>query len=199
MSVPDFPSRRTSLARRRALQRMMALGAAPASWLLAPHAWSLPAKTLQFPRDFGSHEELGTEWWYITGHVSAGGRPWGFQLTFFRRRVEATQPLQSAFAAKQLLLAHAALCDVQGQVLLHDQRMARAGMGLAGASSQDTAIHINDWRLTRASRDGQRAADASRYTATLKARDFALDLQMDTTQPTLLQGDRGLSRKGPLA
>jgi hypothetical protein len=70
---------------------------------------------LQFPRDFGSHPDLQTEWWYITGQLQAGGKPWGFQLTFFRSRIEAAQGLQSALAAKQLIFAHAALCDVEGQ------------------------------------------------------------------------------------
>ena len=83
-------------------------------------AQALPARALAFPRDHGSHPELRTEWWYITGHVQAQGQPWGFQLTFFRSRVDATQGLQSAFAAKQLLFAHAAITDVKGQRLQHD-------------------------------------------------------------------------------
>ena len=182
--------------RRRWLQGAAAL--CGAALLPAPAAWALPAKTMGFPRDFGSHPDLATEWWYITGHASAGGRPWGFQLTFFRSRVEAAQPLQSAFAAKQLLLAHVALCDVQQQVLLHDQRMARAGFGLAEAALDDTAVHIQDWRLARQPVPGQSAAQASLYTAQLQAPDFALDLQLATTQPVLLQGRDGLSRKGPL-
>ena len=53
---------------------------------------------MQFPRDFGSHPDLRTEWWYITGHANAGERGFGFQLTFFRSRVEATQSMRSAFA-----------------------------------------------------------------------------------------------------
>jgi hypothetical protein len=40
---------------------------------------ALPAKTLQFPRDHGSHPDLRTEWWYITGHAFADGRPGGFR------------------------------------------------------------------------------------------------------------------------
>ena len=185
-----------SLPRRQALQRLVALGAS-SLWPIGA-ARALPPKALHFPRDFGSHPDLATEWWYITGHVQAGGRPWGFQLTFFRSRVEAAQPLQSAFAAKQLLLAHVALCDVQGQVLLHDQRMARAGFGLAEAALEDTAVHIQDWHLDRQAVPRQDAAQASRYTARLQAPDFALELELATTQPVLLQGRGGLSRKGPL-
>jgi predicted secreted hydrolase len=162
-----------------------------------PGAWALPPRTPVFPRDFGSHPDLRTEWWYITGQVLAGGRPWGFQLTFFRSRVAATRNMRSDFAARQLILAHAALCDVQGRRLLHDQRMARAGMGLADAATTDTRVHIQDWQLQRQPVAGQPADQASRYLARLKAGDFTLDLQFDSTQPVLLQGRDGLSRKGP--
>jgi len=159
---------------------------------------ALPARTLTFPRDHGSHPELRTEWWYITGHVQAQDQPWGFQLTFFRSRVDAAQGLQSAFAAKQLLFAHAAVSDVQGQRLLHDQRIARAGFGVAQASEADTRIRLQDWTLERS--DTPRGAldfVASRYTTQITGTEFGLDLQFNSTQPVLLQGQQGLSRKGP--
>ena len=79
--------------------------------LAAAPSHALPPRTLQFPRDFGSHPELRTEWWYLTGHARAGERVFGFQVTFFRSRVDATQAMQSAFAAKQLVFAHAAVTD----------------------------------------------------------------------------------------
>lgn len=181
------------LQRRRYLQAGLAAG----GLLLLPQSWALPAKAMQFPRDFGSHPDLQTEWWYITGQIQAADKPWGFQLTFFRSRVSGTQELRSALAAKQLIFAHAALCDVQGRKLQHDQRMARAGLGLAEASEADTQVHIGDWRLQRQPLPGQAAAQASRYQAHLAARDFTLDLAFETTQPVLLQGKAGLSSKGP--
>lgn len=164
-----------------------------ALWPVAAQA--LPQRALVFPRDHGSHPELRTEWWYVTGHVQAQGQPWGFQLTFFRSRVDATQNLKSAFAAKQLLFAHAAVTDVQGQRLQHDQRIARAGFGVAQASEEDTRIRLLDWTLERNDLAGDPAR--SRYTAQIKGDGFALDLQFDSTQPVLLQGRQGLSRKGP--
>ncbi|WP_043006308.1 lipocalin-like domain-containing protein [Comamonas testosteroni] len=186
-----------ALSRRQSLQTLAAAGLGWAGLGLPLPASALPLKTLQFPRDFGSHPELQTEWWYITGRLKAGGRPWGFQLTFFRSRIEAAQSLQSTLAAKQLIFAHAALCDVEGHKLLHDQRMARAGQGLAGASESDTNVHINDWYLQRRPVQGQSAVQASHYQALLTTKDFTLDLEFDSTQPLLLQGSNGLSRKGP--
>lgn len=157
--------------------------------LAAPAAWALPPRALQFPRDFGSHPELRTEWWYITGHARSGTREFGFQLTFFRSRVDDTQGMRSAFAAKQLVFAHAAVTDLQGRQLLHDQRIARAGFGVAQAGEEDTDVRLRDWTLQR--------GPNGRYQAHLPAGDFALSLDFTPTQPVLLQGSAGLSRKGP--
>lgn len=167
-------------------RRVLLLGTAAA--LAAPAARALPPRTLRFPRDFGSHPELRTEWWYITGHAHTGARAFGFQLTFFRSRIDVTQGMRSAFAARHLILAHAAVTDLEGRRLWHDQRVARAGFGVAGAAEDDTDVHLRDWRLKR---------DAQGYAAHLPASGFALDLRFSPTQPVLLQGDAGLSRKGP--
>ncbi len=149
---------------------------------------ALPPRTLQFPRDFGSHPELRTEWWYLTGHARAGERQFGFQVTFFRSRVDATQGMQSAFAAKQLIFAHAAVTDLEGRTLWHDQRIARAGMGIAQASEATTDVRLRDWSMVR-------GADGYRVRA--PADGFTLDLLCTPRQPVLLQGQNGLSRKGP--
>jgi predicted secreted hydrolase len=166
--------------------RRRALLALP--WLALSAAWALPPRTLQFPRDFGSHPELRTEWWYITGHAEAEARAFGFQLTFFRSRVDETRSMRSAFAAKQLVFAHAALTDLEGRKLWHDQRIARAGFGIASASEDDTDLRLRDWTLRR-----ERGA----YVASLPAAGFGLALRFAPTQPVLLQGQAGLSRKGP--
>ncbi|MGC1175382.1 MAG: carotenoid 1,2-hydratase [Polaromonas sp.] len=149
---------------------------------------ALPARALQFPRDFGAHPDFRTEWWYITGHASSGSREFGFQLTFFRSRVDATQGMVSKFAAKQLIFAHAAVTDVLGNKLWHDQRIAREGFDIASASPQGMAIKLRDWSLQSQGRI---------HRAHLPAADFALDLAFAETQPVLLQGKQGLSRKGP--
>ncbi|MES2242004.1 MAG: lipocalin-like domain-containing protein [Pseudomonadota bacterium] len=158
----------------------MAAGAGP--------VFALPARVLQFPRDFGAHPDFRTEWWYITGHASSGTREFGFQLTFFRSRVDGTQGMASKFAAKQLIFAHAAVTDVAGNKLWHDQRIAREGFDIASASTQGMALKLRDWSLQSQGRT---------HSARLPASDFALNLQFTETQPVLLQGKQGLSRKGP--
>jgi predicted secreted hydrolase len=218
MNKPVFAASQLaiSLSKRRILQSagLALLGSA------APSAHALPERTLTFPRDLGAHPDFRTEWWYITGHAkNAAGRELGFQVTFFRSRVEATQTMQSKFAAKQLLFAHCAVTDVQGKKLWHDQRIAREGFGIAQASMLDTDIKLNRWSLKRTlpttdlkpapaapapstSRTAPAAAPAAiqaaeHYEARIAAKDFAIDLNFTETQPILLQGNNGLSRKGP--
>jgi predicted secreted hydrolase len=163
------------------------LAAAPAGPDYAPVR---PGVRLEFPRDHGAHPAFRTEWWYVTGWLTtADHRDLGFQVTFFRSRTSADPANLSAFAPKQILFAHAALSDPKVGRLLHDQRIARAGFGLAEASTTDTDLVLDDWRLKRGS-DG-------RYAAHIPARDFTLDLTLAPTQPLVLQGDAGYSRKGP--
>lgn len=167
--------------------RRRALLMVPA-FALGGRALALPPHTIAFPRDHGAHPEQRTEWWYITGAAQAGERSFGFQVTFFRSRVERTQQLRSRFAAKQILFAHAAVTDVQGAKLWHDQRIAREGFGVAEAATQDARVRLHDWSLER---------QDEAWIAEIPAADFRLSLRCTPTQPVLLQGDAGLSRKGP--
>jgi predicted secreted hydrolase len=169
------------------MRRRSLLLAAPGLALVEP-AWALPPAKLAFPRDHGAHPDFRIEWWYVTGHVRSGAREFGFQVTFFRTRVDAAQGMTSRFAAKQLVFAHAAVTDVTGRKLWHDQRIAREGFGVALAAEHDTSVKLRDWTFER---------QAGIYRAQIVAREFTLDLQCAPTQPVLLQGREGLSRKGP--
>jgi predicted secreted hydrolase len=170
------------------MRRRSLLLAASAS-ALARGALALPPANIQFPRDHGAHPDFRTEWWYITGHARRAGREFGFQVTFFRSRVDPTQAMRSRFAAKQLVFAHAAITDVQGRKLWHDQRIAREGFDIAAAAEVDTRVHLRDWSLQR--------QPSGTYVARIAAGEFALDLRFEPSQTVLLQGEQGLSRKGP--
>lgn len=149
-----------------------------------------PGRSFAFPADHGAHPDYRTEWWYVTGLVADNvGRPLGFQITFFRTRPPVNPSNPSAFAAKQVLFAHVALSDPATGKIVHDDRAARAGFGLAGAKSGDADINIRDWRLVRQT-DG-------RFTTQIAARGFVLKLEFVPTQGVILQGNRGYSRKGP--
>jgi predicted secreted hydrolase len=191
------------------LAALCALGLAPAAVLAVdaetPYAPVLPRHPLQFPRDYGSHPDFRTEWWYVTGWLTtANGQSLGFQVTFFRTKpaVDARNP--SAFTPRQLLIAHCAVSDPGLGHLRHDQRIRRAGMGLAEAAEGDTRVWIDDWLLghrAAALASGSTAASAGTpagvYETHIVAEDFALRLALAETQPPMLNGDAGLSRKGP--
>lgn len=148
------------------------------------------ARPLVFPRDHGSHPEYRNEWWYITGVVrDAGGDELGVQVTFFRNRPGIAESNSSRFAPRQLMFAHAALADAAHGRLRHDQRAERAVFDVAGAEEATTRTWLRDWSLV---------LEGDSYAARIAARDFTIDLRFRATQPVLLQGDAGYSRKGPL-
>ena len=71
-----------------------------------------PGRPLAFPADHGAHPDFRTEWWYATGWLTLpDGSPLGFQTTFFRVRTGIGEDNPSAFAPRQLILAHAAIAD----------------------------------------------------------------------------------------
>ncbi len=57
-------------------------------------------RELTFPADHGAHPRHQLEWWYFTGNLEGpAGEPFGFQLTFFRRALQATPRVsESAWA-----------------------------------------------------------------------------------------------------
>jgi predicted secreted hydrolase len=151
----------------------------------------VPGYAFEFPRDFGSHPQFRIEWWYVTGWLETPTHEsLGFQITFFRNRPAAQDDNPSRFAPRQLLIAHCAISDPAHSGLWHDQRVRRAGLGLAEATPSDTRVWIDDWLLER--RD-------DRYLAHIRARDFSLELTLAPTQPPLLNGDHGFSQKAPAA
>jgi predicted secreted hydrolase len=160
--------------------------AAPAA---TPYPQVRPGIVLRFPADHGAHPTFRTEWWYVTGWLrTAEGKDLGFQVTFFRTRPPVDPANPSRFAPSQILFAHAALSDPITGKLLHGERAARQGFGLASATTGDADVAIRDWRL-------RRGADGRWYT-TIAADGFKLALTFGPTQPPLPQGQGGYSRKG---
>ncbi|MET0257961.1 MAG: carotenoid 1,2-hydratase [Methylobacterium sp.] len=152
----------------------------------------VPGRAFAFPADHGAHPDFRTEWWYVTGWLKgADGRERGFQVTFFRTRPSMDPANPSRFAPSQVLFAHAALSDPAEGRLLHGERAARAGFGLAEAAKTDADVAIRDWWL-------RRDADG-RFRTRVATPEFGFELAFEPTQPPFLQGENGYSRKGPLA
>ena len=153
----------------------------------------VPGYELAFPRDEGSHPDFRIEWWYVTGQIDDGASkvkaPRGFQVTFFRVRTGLGADNPSNFAPRQVLFAHAALADPADGKLRHAQRSARTGFDLAYMREGQLDVKLDDWSI--------REVAPGRYVTAVRGDDFAFELTLASTQPPLLQGERGFSRKGP--
>ncbi|MBN3804616.1 carotenoid 1,2-hydratase [Paraburkholderia sp. Ac-20336] len=149
-----------------------------------------PDHPVSLPQDSGAHPAFRTEWWYATGWLNTpDNRPLGFQVTFFRSATGHDPADPSAFAPSQLIIAHAALSDPALGRLIHDQRIAREGFGLAYAKPANTDVKLDAWKMIRAA-DGH-------YDVAIDASGFSLHLVLTPTQAPLIQGEHGYSRKGP--
>lgn len=150
-------------------------------------------RAIAFPRDHGAHLGARTEWWYATGWLGPAEAPThGVQVTFFRSRTGLAARTPGRFAARHLLFAHAAVTDLAARRHVHADRIARwsgdPADRLAAAATSDADIRLGDWRLHR---------DGDTWRATVRSRELDLELALRRTQPVLLQGDAGFSRKGP--
>ncbi|MCP9833588.1 hypothetical protein KBY95_04565 [Cyanobium sp. Aljojuca 7A6] len=159
---------------------------------LTPRQW-------RFPADFGAHPDHQTEWWYYTGNLeSADGRPFGYQFTIFRQALVPTGPsaqasggAASAWRTPQVYSAHFTVSDIAADTFLQEERFARGALGLAGAEGDPYAVWLNDWRISA------EGSDQVRLRAATGA--MAIDLTLRQSRPPVLQGQDGLSRKGPEA
>ncbi len=146
----------------------------------------------RFPRDHGQHPPYRLEWWYYTGIVrTAEGRPFGYQVTFFRQGLPGAAPGRpSAWAVRSLYLAHVALSDIAAQRYRHASRAGRDSLGLSGAAPDRHAVWLGPWRADAL------ADDPHGVRLTVDAGDFALALTLHGRGPPLLHGTGGLDRKG---
>ena len=160
---------------RRFLGILGALGTAALAFGLAG------AGPIQFPRDHGAHPEVPLEWWYWTGHLHGpAGRPYGFQLTFFRLR--------------DIHLAHFAWSDVASGRFTFEEKTHLALPGIAGASEQHLDVFNEDWSASDQKRD-QKLQDVQKLR--LRTREGLLTLTLSPSKLPVLHGESGLSRKGP--
>jgi predicted secreted hydrolase len=148
-----------------------------------------------FPRDHGAHPGYQTEWWYYTGNVQGpSGRPFGFQLTFFRRQIVPPgtrgRPVRpSAWRVKDLFMAHAALSDIHDGRFYWDEDVARGAVGLAGVreSGGAVAVFVGPWKAVM---------DPSGHRLTARTDAFSFDLTALPLKAPVAHGNGGYSRKG---
>lgn len=177
-----------------------ALQALPPAGSVEGFARATQPDAIEFPRDFGPHDDYQTEWWYYTGNLAtADGWPFGFQFTIFRRALAPevkgveTESLGespvSRWRTEQVYLAHFTISDIEGGNFYPAERFSRGAAGLAGAQADPYRVWLEDWTIE------QIAPGQVRLRARTEA--VALDLTLNETLPPVLHGDGGLSMKGP--
>jgi predicted secreted hydrolase len=152
--------------------------------------------TFHFPRDHFAHDAYRSEWWYFTGHLQAAdGRRFGYELTFFRIGIQPEAShwakAQSKWYVYQLYPAHFAITDVAAHRFVYYETLARDALGQGFASQRSLEVRANGWTLT--------GNDAVRPVLHLLARvqGSALDLTLHSAKLPAINGQGGISRKGP--
>ena len=189
------------------------------------YARAVEVRELAFPADHGPHPDFRTEWWYFTGNLAgADGRRFGYQLTFFRsavvppgakpRQIDEVEGRASRWATRQVYMAHFAVTDVEGARFVAAERFSRGALGLAGARAEPFRVWVESWTAEAAAPDrtpptalppfadpfaSSREDGLFPLRLTAETDSASLDLLLTAGKGRVLQGDRGLSRKGPQA
>ncbi len=187
------------------------------------YARATAVRPFVFPADHGPHPDFRTEWWYLTGNLDVatnGGDPssggpserLGVDLTIFRIALTPGAPAApsdsartdtSGWQTRQMFMAHAGVTDAARQRFVADERFSRGAAGLAGAQAprdgQPFRVWLEDWEIAEGPGGVSGPLPTFRVRASAGRGDSLtrFDLVLRTEKPAVLQGDRGLSQKGP--
>ncbi len=169
---------------------------------------AVPGYEFSFPKDHGPHSDFRIEWWYLTANLQdASGEHYGAQWTLFRIAMQpAADPLKTdgpkgisqdsnPWLSEQVYMAHAAITWPQGHAGF--QRYARggdhAGVAQAGARAEPFAAWLDDWSLHSTVTDT--GNNWLPLQAEFRESDMGFQLQLDSDQALVLQGESGFSQK----
>ncbi|MGE5401263.1 MAG: lipocalin-like domain-containing protein [Ignavibacteriales bacterium] len=158
---------------------------------------ALAPKKFVFPRDYGPHPDYKTEWWYFTGNLETQeGRHFGFQLTIFRTAVSPDSLRgTSSWRSNQIYMGHFTLTDVESDQFYSFERFSRGANNLAGASPSPFKVWLENWLIDGSSGKTSRGIPEVHLMA--EQNGVAIDLNLISLKPVVLQGNNGLSQKGP--
>jgi len=150
-------------------------------------------REFRFPADHGPHPEFRHEWWYFTGNLrAAGGRRFGYQLTFFRFALSPGLPDRRSAVGDDP--------GVHGPLRGH--RRARkpvsttsSGPGAAPSALRGEPRARSGCGSTTGPRRG-RMPPPFRSVCGTAEQGAAVDLLLDTARPIVPQGDRGFRPEG---
>lgn len=147
-------------------------------------------RTFRFPTDHGPHPAFRSEWWYLTLVLAdESGRDVGVQFTLFRQALSAAlaHP-DNRWQSNQVYLAHFAVTDTAAGVHSSAERFARGHPSLARVRAEPFALRLEDWRLEEAD---------SVWRLEARTNEVRVEIDLDMAVQIVLQGESGLSRKGP--
>ena len=152
---------------------------------------AIEPRAFRFPQDHAAHPGFRNEWWYIIGNLTDElDNHYGYQVTLFRIALSPKPPASnSSWATNQVWMAHVALTDVNANRHIHEERLARGALGLAGQNEQPFRVWLEDWQILGTQQG------AFPWRINVSAKEFALHLELMSHKPAVLQGDRGLSQK----
>jgi predicted secreted hydrolase len=155
-----------------------------------------PGYDFQFPRDHFNHPNFQVEWWYYTGNLrTSDGRPFGFELTFFRLGAgddARTEPGKNTiWDLDNVYLAHFTLSDIAAGQFHKTERLNRAGPGLAAADLDQARIWNGNWEV----RWLEPTAPLGHQKLRAVSEDFSLEIELTPQKPPVVHGEDGVSRK----
>ena len=107
---------------------------------------------VELPRDLAAHRSVQTEWWYYTGHAETdGGKHFGFELVFFKRRTDLDKfslvPLR--VFGNPIYFAHFAITDYEDKKFRYAHRKSANRLldEPASASEKHFYLRLGDWSL----------------------------------------------------
>jgi predicted secreted hydrolase len=143
---------------------------------------------VELPRDLYGHEVAQTEWWYYTGHMqTTGGRRFGFELVFFKRRTDLDRfgvvPLR--LLGNPLYLAHFAVTDEAARSFRYEHRKSAGGpFDLpARVSAEKYFLRLGNWSV-------HEFKGAHLLRATL-GDDLIFEATLRNNKPAVLNGHEG--------
>ena len=178
-------------------------------------------RSFRFPDDLGPHPDYRSEWWYLTLNLTdSDGRPVGVQFTVFRQALVPPgerQAKPNPWRIEDAWLGHLAVTDGATGRHVAAERIARGHPALAGATAQPFSVWLDGWHLAETpalgiepgmtQRDTRQSSDqavtplvparASPWTLRARTERVVVELDLVADKPPVLQGDAGLSRKGP--
>jgi predicted secreted hydrolase len=150
-----------------------------------------PGYQLVFPDDYSPHPDYRIEWWYVTANLMAeNGEQFGVQWTLFR---QALKPgvVKSGWSNTEFWMGHAAVTNASTHKFA--EKLARGGIGQAGAHAVPFDAWIDDWQFQATSEANPEKPKA--YTLVAGGLDFSYSLNLKQQGQEILQGDNGYSQK----